>query len=382
MAGTIFIVRPDGALLELRQEGYVTEDALQALLADYPSLLAGDQLNESEPRRFVLVRREAGLAGEFGGGDRWSLDHLFLDQDAIPTIVEVKRSTDTRIRREVVGQMLDYAANAVVYLPVERLRGWYEEDKGEDPGADLALTLRAQIDYEAFWTQVRTNLQAGRVRLVFVADVVPAELSRIIEFLNVQMNPAEVVGVEVQQYVAGDGTRTLVPRIVGRTAGAQRAKGSGLRSSERWDEDRLAEALSAEQGVLARRLVAWGRDRGLRIESGKGQWPSLLWYLDDRGIVYSLFSISGDGWVWLSLGILKSRPVFEALGLRQRLVSQLRTLPGVSIPESREDKNPRIPLDALRASGIDTFEAAWDEAIEAVRTATDMATGSDEASDS
>jgi len=40
-----------------------------------------------------------------------------LDQDAIPTIVEVKRSTDTRIRREVVGQMLGYAANAVVYCP-------------------------------------------------------------------------------------------------------------------------------------------------------------------------------------------------------------------------------------------------------------------------
>jgi hypothetical protein len=24
---------------------------------------------------------------------RWSLDHLFLDQDAIPTLVEVKRGT-------------------------------------------------------------------------------------------------------------------------------------------------------------------------------------------------------------------------------------------------------------------------------------------------
>jgi len=51
-----------------------------------------------------------------GGGDRWSADHLFLDQDAIPTFVEVKRSTDTRIRREVVGQMLDYAANAIRVL--------------------------------------------------------------------------------------------------------------------------------------------------------------------------------------------------------------------------------------------------------------------------
>ena len=53
------------------------------------------------------------------------MDHLFLDQDSIPTIVEVKRSTDTRIRREVVGQLLDYAANAVVYWPVERLQAQF-----------------------------------------------------------------------------------------------------------------------------------------------------------------------------------------------------------------------------------------------------------------
>ncbi len=53
------------------------------------------------------------MPSEEGGAGRWAIDHLFLDQDGIPTIVEVKRSTDTRIRREVVGQMLDSAANAV-----------------------------------------------------------------------------------------------------------------------------------------------------------------------------------------------------------------------------------------------------------------------------
>ena len=44
----------------------------------------------------------------------------------MPTLVEVKRSDDTRIRREVVGQMLDYAANGVVYWPAERLRADFE----------------------------------------------------------------------------------------------------------------------------------------------------------------------------------------------------------------------------------------------------------------
>ncbi len=62
------------------------------------------------------------MASEAQGSDRWSVDDLFVDQDAVPTLVEVKRSSDTRIRREVVGQMLDYAANAVAHWELERIR--------------------------------------------------------------------------------------------------------------------------------------------------------------------------------------------------------------------------------------------------------------------
>jgi len=85
------------------------------LLARFPALLAGDQMNSASPSRFLLIDREQPIASEPGGPERWSLDHLFLDQDGMPTLVEVKRSTDTRIRREVVGQMFDYAANAILH---------------------------------------------------------------------------------------------------------------------------------------------------------------------------------------------------------------------------------------------------------------------------
>ena len=84
-------------------------------------MLSGYQINPGAPRRWLLVKREAGLPSEIEGINRWSVDHLFLDQEGIPTLVEVKRSSDSRIRREVVGQMLDYAANAVVYWPIEQI---------------------------------------------------------------------------------------------------------------------------------------------------------------------------------------------------------------------------------------------------------------------
>ena len=47
---------------------------------------------------------------------------------------------------------------------------------------------------------MKTNLQAGKIRLIFVADVIPSELRRIVEFLNQQMDPGEVLAVEIRQY--------------------------------------------------------------------------------------------------------------------------------------------------------------------------------------
>ncbi len=163
MGTGIYFIQDAGKLVEMKEERYDKEDHLQELLANYPNLLAGDQINSVAPRRWLLVKREFGLPSEEDGGDRWSLDHLFLDQDAIPTIVEAKRSSDPRLRREVVGQMLDYAANAVVYLPVEMIRTRFEETcQGRDPRQVIQEALGDRIEPEEFWRQVKTNLQAGR----------------------------------------------------------------------------------------------------------------------------------------------------------------------------------------------------------------------------
>src|SRR5689334_20409206 len=122
MSGGIFLLRDDDQLVEMTERAYDSERLLQELLESYPSLLSGAQIDPDSPRRWLLVSRETSVPADAEGGGRWYLDHLFIDQDGIPTLIEVKRSSDTRIRREVVGQMLDYAANAVAYWPVEALQ--------------------------------------------------------------------------------------------------------------------------------------------------------------------------------------------------------------------------------------------------------------------
>ena len=119
---TSMFLLSEGGLVPLQPATFATEAEFQALLADHPALLAGDQIDSANPRRFLLIDREQPIACEQNGPARWALDHLFLDQDGVPTFVEVKRGNDTRLRREVLGQMLDYAANATLYLPVETLK--------------------------------------------------------------------------------------------------------------------------------------------------------------------------------------------------------------------------------------------------------------------
>lgn len=208
MSAAIYLLQNDSTLIAMKSQPYDSERLLQQLLAQHPHLLAGEQMDLEAPRRWLLISRELAV-----GEGRWAVDHLFLDQDGVPTIVEVKRGSDSRIRREVVGQMLDYAANAVVYWPVEDIRARYEAGHA-DSDQRMSELLGEDADPEEFWQRVKTNLQAGRVRLVFVADHIPPELRRVVEFLNTQMDPAEVLALEIEQFV-GSGLTTLVPRIIG-----------------------------------------------------------------------------------------------------------------------------------------------------------------------
>lgn len=59
--------------------------------------------------------------------------------------------------------------------------------------------------------------------MVFLAESIPAELRRVVEFLNEQMDPAEVLAIEVKQFI-GEVMTTLVPRVVGQTETVRQKK--------------------------------------------------------------------------------------------------------------------------------------------------------------
>jgi hypothetical protein len=134
----------------------------------------------------------------------------------------------------------------------------------------LSEFLSPDGDPELFWDRVKTNLQAGKLRLIFLADELPVELRRVIEFLNRQMDPTEVIGIEIKQYGAGN-FKALTSRTVGRTANVVQRMSPG----RLWNEESFLKAIS-ERGdsgddVVASRLLEWARRRNMRVTWGRGR---------------------------------------------------------------------------------------------------------------
>lgn len=207
-------------LVELAEEDLTEADGLQTWIAEHPELLGGGEMEPEDPRRFLLVRREAPIEG-------LSLDHLFVDQDAIPTFVETKRARNREARREVVAQMLDYAAEASAGWSGDKLEEWLAqrcEAIELDPEEALSSIEPSLDSAGEFWQRAEENLRAGNVRLIFACDQILPSLQRVIEFLNERMDPTEVLALEVRRLRA-PGQELFHSRLVGATERARAIKG-------------------------------------------------------------------------------------------------------------------------------------------------------------
>lgn len=273
-SGPIFLKDPAAGLKPFTvRDGYATEDELQQLIANHPELLCGDQIDPEEPRRWLLLDREVGVPGGAGQGDRWSIDHVFIDHEAIPTFIEVKRSSDVRIRREVVGQLIEYAANAKRHWASGHLRQLCQKRLAH--GADDAVRALCGSDEAArdFWTLADDNLRSGNIRLIFVADRIPDELHEMARFLNEQMKHTEVLAIEVQPYAAPGGAEAFVPRVLNATPQGREVK-SGSAGRRKWTEADFFEdakrRLRPEEVAALRKLFEFASKSATSIRWGTG----------------------------------------------------------------------------------------------------------------
>ncbi len=340
---TIYMVDADGGLRRMMPSAPENEDRMQILVARYPELITdgdGDLL---------LIRREQAIADSEDGTGRWSLDHLFVTRDAVPVLVELKRAVDTRLRREVVGQLLDYAANATAYWQAGRIAESFSltaAAAGEDPDAVLRNFIGDQ-DGAVFWAQVDANFKAGRIKLVFVADEIPRELARIVEFLNDQMR-ADVRAVELRWFAGDGGVITLSPRVIGETERAAILKRSlgPLQpiSRDQWVEKYFGSANEAVQaGVQSFINIVERLGGDADIPSTQGS--VYAGFTGNDGKTFYPLHLWGDsGSVSFSLRYLSKRSAVKEEAVRRQLLNELVEIVG--------------PLSTMNLQGFPSFKIA------------------------
>ena len=326
--GMIYMVDADGALTAMAPSAPFNEDSMQALVARYPELISdgdGDLL---------LIRREQPIADRLDGTGRWAVDHLFVTQSGVPVVVELKRAADPRLRREVVGQMLDYAANATAYWQAGRVADAFAATAtaaGSDPEVVLGEFL-GDGDHGAFWSQVDDNFRIGRIKIVFVADVISSELARIVEFLNDQMR-ADVRAVELRWFEsATTGITALSPRIIGETERGIAAKAARTALPAIGCDERIETRI----GPFGPAAVAGANHFVDLVRVLQGQvapttaQASIFTGFEARGkTIYPLFLVrTGGGQVQLALSYLKARAPFQSDEARQALFDRLTAIVG------------------------------------------------------
>ncbi|MEF8847393.1 MAG: hypothetical protein V5A57_03135 [Candidatus Paceibacterota bacterium] len=243
--------------------GTKLEDALQTLIEKTPErVVPGSQIapGSDSPPRFMVLNREMPVK-------RWSLDVLLIDQYATPTLLEAKLFRNREAKREVVGQIMNYAANAEEAWSGGTLREraksyWSDKDENlNDKLRDLLSTENPDID--DFWNRAENNLESNNIRLIIAMEEFRPEARKIIEFLNEEMENVELLGLDVRCYGDSDEDMIVAPLILGQTQSTAPTSTQKTLTAEELKAkyERISDETLRERLI---ELVEWAEEENIR----------------------------------------------------------------------------------------------------------------------
>lgn len=197
------------------------EYRLRDLIHDHPEIMPVHALDPSYGRVFT-VAKELSVPGV------GFIDVVLADERGRLVVVECKLWKNPQARREVVGQILDYARELSRY-GYEDLQRQISVARRRSGNVlyDLAREAGSELTEAAFVDRVTRDLAAGRFLLLVVGDGITEGTRRIGEYLRDQPGLAFEFGlVEIAEYRYIDETgreRTIMqPRVLAQTTVIER----------------------------------------------------------------------------------------------------------------------------------------------------------------
>jgi hypothetical protein len=165
------------------------------------------------------------------------------------------------------------------------------------------------------------------------------------------MTPAEILGVEIKQFVGQDNVKTLVPRVIGQTTTADTTKGVNKGKDSNWTEETFISELTEQQGTIvaevARKLLFWLKPQMTRIWYGTGRRGSMVPVLNYLNVEHYLFSLWTTGNVEIYFQWNKRKAPFDSEQKILELLKKLNQIKGVNITIDKISARPNFPLSLL-----------------------------------
>jgi hypothetical protein len=287
-----------------------SEGWLQGLIHRFPQTLPIDEIEPGLAGALAVCMELPTPAGP--------VDNLFATARGDLVLTECKLWRNPQARREVVGQIIDYAhaMAAWSYQDLEAAIAGAITPGGEPPSGSLYEIVGGdeETDEAVFADAVSRNLRLGRMLLLIVGDGIREGVETIADYLQLHAGFHFTLGlVEYAVHrMPGDVSFIVQPRVLARTVNIERAivrieegrpvvtgvpvagsAGRGRRTSI--TEEHLRESLAARDPALPERLRSFlDRAGEYRVTSELSGSLMLKWQ-DCRGNKFNLGCVYPNG---------------------------------------------------------------------------------------
>ncbi|MBB3770096.1 hypothetical protein FHS55_000682 [Angulomicrobium tetraedrale] len=229
-------------------DGAISEADIQQLVHEHPSMLPIAEIDPAFQNPVAICRELRTTAG--------AIDNFLVTPGGMPVIVECKLWRNPEGRREVVGQILDYA---------KELSRWSQSDVQREVNIRLGTTgnvllekvrsVAPETDEIGFNDALTANLRRGRFLLLIVGDGIREGVEAIAEYLQRHAGLHFSFGlVELPFFRLPDGSRLVAPRILARTVNVVRhvvALPEGMAITDGVTDDEATETTDPDVTELA-----------------------------------------------------------------------------------------------------------------------------------
>lgn len=190
----------------------IVEADIQTLVHTYPACLP---IAEIDPVFLGAVPICTELNTPAG-----AIDNFMVTPSGLPVLVECKLWRNPEARREVVGQILDYAKELSRWSSSDLQREVSARLKRDgNPLLELVRRTDPAVDEIQFNDALTSNLRRGRFLLLIVGDGIREGVEAIAEYLTMHAGLHFSLGlVELPIYEMPDGNRLVAPRVLARTS--------------------------------------------------------------------------------------------------------------------------------------------------------------------